>query len=84
MNIGRQFKALCQVTLALTVAADAADRASVFVRPVRNNSYHIRKSPYLYVHYLQGTEEFESSVKPPIINIHFILTIQICTLANGQ
>ena len=26
----------------------------------------------------------ESSVKPPIINIHFILTIQICTLANGQ
>ena len=28
--------------------------------------------------------QIESSVKPPIINIHFILTIQICTLANGQ
>ena len=42
-------------------SADAADRASVFVRPVRNDSYHIRKSPYLYVHYLQGTEDPQPS-----------------------
>ena len=31
-----------QVTLGLTYAADAADRCSVSVRPIRNDSYLIR------------------------------------------
>ena len=30
------------VTLALTYAADAADRTSVFIRPIRHDSYLIR------------------------------------------
>ena len=78
------------VTLALTYAADAADKTSVFVRPNRNDSYLIRnvrtytctihrapaEDPQSSFHYCQnsGTDE-----KPAMVGN----SIRICPYLIG-